>query len=462
MSRDGGAGLRRWAADLAMGARFAVSGGREGWARTVLTAVGVGLGVAVLLVAASVPYMNASHDARADARQGKVAGRSDHSLLVLTADGEYHGTDVLGRLLQPDGVHPAHPPGVRALPGPGEMVVSPALNRLLASPDGALLRKRLPWRVTGLVGNAGLLGPQELVYYAGADHLTTGDAGRALRFGRFGDAGGHHPVDPMLVLLIVVVCVVLLLPVAAFVAAAVRFGSERRDRRLAALRLIGADARMTRREAAGEAAVGALFGLLVGAAVFLPLRWSAHGVRLFGMSWFSSDVRPDGWLVLLILAGVPATAVAVSLLAMRGVAVEPLGVVRRPVPRRRRVWWRLVPTVAGLALLAPLARRPGRGLRRADVPDRGRHRAGADRGDRAAAVAAGVGGAPDACRRGAAATRRAAAATGQRHRRAGRQRHHDRRGRGRRRARRRADRARDPAQHAGAVAHDAPEGLRTE
>ncbi|RSN19316.1 hypothetical protein DL990_41190, partial [Amycolatopsis sp. WAC 01416] len=33
-------GPARWAADLATGARFSVSGGRESWARTVLTAVG--------------------------------------------------------------------------------------------------------------------------------------------------------------------------------------------------------------------------------------------------------------------------------------------------------------------------------------------------------------------------------------------------------------------------------------
>ena len=354
MSRDGRTGLRRWAADLAMGARFAVSGGREGWARTVLTAVGVGLGVAVLLVAASVPHMSAAHDSRTDARQGKEAGKSDHSLLVLPTHGEYHGTDITGTLLQPDGAHPVRPPGVREVPAPGRMVVSPALKQLLATDDGALLRKRLPWRITGTVGDAGLRGPAELLYYAGADDLQTGEASRVLRWGQFGRTGLDQPLDPALVLLIVVVCVVLLLPVAAFVAAAVRFGGERRDRRLAALRLVGADARMTRRVAAGEAATGSLLGLLAGAAAFLPLRWSANSVTLFGMSWFPTDVRPDGWLVLLILLGVPAAAVAVSLLAMRGVAVEPLGVVRRSVPRRRRLWWRLVPTGAGLALLAPL------------------------------------------------------------------------------------------------------------
>ena len=35
-----------WLRDLGIGMRFAAAGGREGWARTALTAVGVGLGVA--------------------------------------------------------------------------------------------------------------------------------------------------------------------------------------------------------------------------------------------------------------------------------------------------------------------------------------------------------------------------------------------------------------------------------
>ena len=42
--------LRVWARDLGLGARFAFGGGREGWTRTLLTGLGVGLGVALLLI----------------------------------------------------------------------------------------------------------------------------------------------------------------------------------------------------------------------------------------------------------------------------------------------------------------------------------------------------------------------------------------------------------------------------
>ena len=52
----------------------------------------------------------------------------------------------------------------------------------------------------------------------------------------------------------------------------------------------------------------------------------------------------------------PAAAVLVSLLALRRVVAEPLGVVRRTEStRRRRLWWRLLLPAVGLLALAPAA-----------------------------------------------------------------------------------------------------------
>ncbi|EST36971.1 hypothetical protein N566_15575, partial [Streptomycetaceae bacterium MP113-05] len=339
-----------------MGARFAVGGGREGWTRTVLTALGVGLGVTVLLIAASVPNMIGAREARTDARENygfsEQIEKSDRSALYLTTDTTYRSERVRGRLLQADGDHPPVPPGISRLPGPGEMVVSPALGDLLASPEGELLRERLPYDTVGVVAKDGLAGPGELTYVAGSDELAGVD--NAYRIDRFDKVGPPEPLHPVLLLLLVVICVVLLLPVAAFMGAAVRFGSEGRDRRLAALRLVGTDSRATRRIAAGEAATAALLGLLVGAGVFLALRPAMSGLRMQELSVFTSDVMPDPLLLVLVALAVPGCAVLVTLLALRGVVIEPLGVVRKSEPRRRRLWWRLIPPVLGIGLLAPL------------------------------------------------------------------------------------------------------------
>ncbi len=57
------------------------------------------------------------------------------------------------------------------------------------------------------------------------------------------------------------------------------------------------------------------------------------------------------------MLAVPAAAVGITLLALRRIVVEPLGVVRRASRTRRRIWWRLALPVAGLLLLLPLLRR---------------------------------------------------------------------------------------------------------
>ncbi len=353
--------LPQWSRDLGMGARFAMTGGREAWVRVLLTAVGVGLGVALLLLTTSIPSaLSSRHDRERDRNdmtfRSTVMKRSDRTLLVGSTDTTYRSADVRGRLLRPEGDRAPLPPGLRTFPHPGEMVVSPALDRLLKSADGALLRDRLPYRVTGTIADSGLIGPHELAYYAGSDSLSVAGkpSGRIERIDAFGSKSPSESMDPVLLLLILIVFVVLLMPVGVFIAAAVRFGGERRDRRLAALRLVGADGRMTRRVAAGEAMAGALLGLVLGAGFFLLGRQLAGLIDLFEISVFPGDLSPAPALVALVAVSVPAAAVGVTLFALRGVVIEPLGVVRTARPPKRRLWWRLLLPLGGLALLYPM------------------------------------------------------------------------------------------------------------
>lgn len=345
-----------WLRDLGLGIRFAAGGGREGWVRTLLTAVGVGLGVALLLTAASVPHMLDERSARDQARSetripespDASAKKSDSTVLRIEASTEFRDRTITGFLMRADGSHPAVPPGITAFPAPGEMVVSPALGDFLDSPDNKLLRERLPYKVTGTIAQAGLRSPGELWFYAGSDTLTTAAGG--YRIAGYGNPGPTDPMPPMLIVLIIMVCVVLLAPVAIFIATAVRFGGDRRDRRLAALRLVGTDIRMTRRIAAGEALFGSVLGLVIGLAMFLVGRRFVGHVEVWDASVFPSDLAPDARLSVLIALAVPLTALLVTLAAMRSVVIEPLGVVRDSRSRGRRLWWRLLLPVAGLAV----------------------------------------------------------------------------------------------------------------
>ncbi|MFI5763959.1 ABC transporter permease [Streptomyces sp. NPDC051563] len=353
--------FRVWLRDLGLGVRFAFGGGRQGWTRTLLTGLGVGLGVALLLVTSAVPGALAARDARGAARQTFTSPTAEqpgrNTLLITDANQTYRAYGVDGRLVQPEGPDAPLPPGVKKLPGAGELVVSPALDRLMKRGEGKLLRDRLDGKIIATIGEAGLVGPGDLYFYAGSDRLAElrNEAPNYIeRITAFENSAEKEGLDPVLTLLVVLTFVALLMPVAVFIGAAVRFGGDRRDRRLAALRLVGADGRMVRRIAAGEAAAGSLIGLALGTGFFLAARQLAPAMDLYQRSVFPSDLNPAPWLAVLIAIAVPAAAVAVTLFALRGVVIEPLGVVRTATPGRRRIWWRLLLPLAGLGLLAPL------------------------------------------------------------------------------------------------------------
>ncbi|MDH6115067.1 ABC-type antimicrobial peptide transport system permease subunit [Kitasatospora sp. MAP12-15] len=343
----------RWAGDLLLGLRLAVTGGWDGVVRTLLTAVSVGLGVAMLLLASSFPVMKHHRDDRihaiADMLFADGAPRSDHSLLITDLSTTYHGRAVRGRAVQPEGPAAPLPPGLNAYPAPGQLLVSPALADLLRSPDGRLLQERIGRPIAGRIGNAGLVGPGDYAFYLGSDQLA-GDP-TALRLDHFGGDLPKTPIPPLLVFLSVAGVVILLTPVAVFLAAGVRFGGEARDRRLAALRLVGADQASTARIAAGESLAGALVGLALGAVFFLVGARLIELITIAGISVFAVDVVPDPLIAVPALLAVLVLAVVVTLATMRRISVEPLGVVRAGRARKRRLWWRVALSLLGTALL---------------------------------------------------------------------------------------------------------------
>ncbi len=355
------AGTRGSFRDLAMGVRFAVTGGREGWVRLLLTAVGVGLGWPCC---SSPPHCRTRsrcggdrEEARLDHTYSQTAmPKADNTLVIADIDTTYREKDVRGRLMEPEGARAPLPPGVDRFPAVGEMVVSPALKELLTSGGGKLLRERLPYRIVGTIGESGLIGSAELAYYAGADGLATKIDGSSVARNR--PLRQSNPTtersDPVLVLLSLVVFVVSdrrwpcssRRPCGSAVSGATA-GSPQ-------LRLIGSDGAMTRRIAAGEALAGALLGLVLGAGFFLVGRQAAGSAVVLDVSVFPSYLNPSPLLAVLVAVAVPAAAVLVTLFALRGVVIEPLGVVRTARPARRRLWWRLLLPLAGLAMLYPM------------------------------------------------------------------------------------------------------------
>jgi hypothetical protein len=347
-------GWRDGVSDLLFGARLAMAGRRTGWVRMLLTAGGTAIGVCVLLFAASIPHVLSAHEARITASAYAMDGPAIPGvapLQLIQGRDVYRGQAVDLTFVRATGPTAPVPPGLSRVPGPGEAVYSPALATLLASREGALLRPRFPGRQIGIIGNAGLISPRELTAWigTGGSGFAPGTFANVYRFGDRDASSG--PLPPLLWALLVVGIIVLLFPIVVFVVTCSRLSGSQRDRRLAAIRLVGATAGQARLIAAGEALVAAPVGLLLGAGLFLALRPIAERQELLGLSPFARDIVPGWPLALLIAVAVPVLAVVAALVGLRRTLIEPLGVVRDARPRGMRFWWRVVPPLAGLPLL---------------------------------------------------------------------------------------------------------------
>lgn len=138
-------------------------------------------------------------------------------------------------------------------------------------------------------------------------------------------------------------------PVVVLVATAARLSASVRDRRLASLRLIGLPPPSTRLVAAVEVGVATLAGALVGVLAYLATRSLLPSVRFDGLVVATESAG------VMETVGAPVVVLVVSVVVAqaptRGRTGQALASMR-PAEVRRVPWWRVVPVLAGLALLA--------------------------------------------------------------------------------------------------------------
>jgi hypothetical protein len=246
---------------IRLGLRLTLNGGREAVIRLVLTGLAVALGAGMLLVTlACINAVNSQNgryswvNTGGDQTTPVVEGTAAHDPIwwLLTAD-EVH-RQVVGRVdVAATGPNPPVPPGLPALPGPGEYYASPAMAHLLATLPPAQLGDRYPGRLVGTIGPAGLPGPESLVVVIGrtegdlsrrdgaelVDHISTVSPSSCSGPQCYAVGIDANGID----LVLAVTAAALLFPVLIFIGSASRLATARREQRFAAMRLVGATPR---------------------------------------------------------------------------------------------------------------------------------------------------------------------------------------------------------------------------
>jgi len=132
--------------------------------------------------------------------------------------------------------------------------------------------------------------------------------------------------------------VLLVVPLLVLMGAAARLGLARRDRRLAALRLVGASSRQVVAVVAAEAGAIALLGAVAGAVAYALLLPLANRVSFGGGTWFPSDLWVGPTVLVATLLAIMLGGVVSAVSTLRRVVVSPLGVTQRHAPRTRQLW----------------------------------------------------------------------------------------------------------------------------
>jgi hypothetical protein len=238
------------------------------------------------------------------------------------------------------------PPGLSDAPQPGDVFVSPALARLVASDPVVAARFGSS---AGILGDDALEHPGELVAVEGhaPDDAAVVDP-VVVPVGRTAfvadpvaiDGFNTHRPDRNLLagyrLLLAIATVLVVVPALTVAGGAARLLARRRAERLSILRLLGARPSQVAVIAAMETALVACAGAVVGIALgvgLLPLL--ARVPVAGGRSFAGSLVPPASWCVAMAVA-VPLVVVASTLTALRPVIRDPLATVRRSQPGRAR------------------------------------------------------------------------------------------------------------------------------
>lgn len=342
--------------DGALGMRLAGAGGRAGLIRMMLMATGSAAAVVVVLTSFGLARVVDQQDSRAQHIAANVAASVDSGgpNAIFIAD-SWDGREMRRVVLASDLDDVPTPPGLERLPKAGEVMMSPALEKLAASEP--LVDARYPQVRGPRIESDGLIAPDQLLAYTGATADQLGPY--SSRVESFGNPSASSRLDPRAARTIALLITLLLIaPVIMFMAVCGRLSANSRTQRLAALRLLGLTRRRTQLVNATEIGITAAAGSVTGWLLWTAWIRLQPEARIGVFAWYSTDIGLPPLQQIATIAGLVMLSVTVAAIASRDAIANPSRT-RRDRSSRHVSPWRLAPLVAGGVVLVVAHRRAG-------------------------------------------------------------------------------------------------------
>ncbi|WP_042391932.1 FtsX-like permease family protein [Streptacidiphilus carbonis] len=340
---------------LRLGLRLSLQGGREALVRLAAIVAAVALGVAVVLsiLADYRGYQTLMDRQCWECTHGtavsSTAAIPGSGTLWNVSDDYFHGKTVERLDVAPLGPDAPTIPGLRQLPGAGQFVVSPALAALLRTVPADQLGDRFPGTQSGLIGDAALTGPEQLVVVVGHTPAQLAADSGTEYVTRVATKHSDISTSNIYQYGFRLGTIAVLFPLLILISTATRLAAARREERYAAMRLVGATPRQINVIASVDSAVGALLGTLLGIGVFQLIRSGVNDLAVTGSRFFPAVVHPTAADYAAVVVVVPLASATAALWSLRRVRVSPLGTSRRATPPAPGAW-RLAPLLLGLVI----------------------------------------------------------------------------------------------------------------
>ena len=258
-------------------------------------------------------------------------------------------------------------------PGPGEYYLSRALADAVAQypDDNILARFGKNTKYLGVLPSEYTASPDALMMVRGAsaEEVAASDdvakaQGQASYFANVyrTDANGlksNIGLDPISIITFGVGGAILLFPIVIFVSVATQLGAAQREKRYAALRLIGATKRQVTRILLLESLLASVAGVVIGLGAFWLLQAPLQQFKMDGMRFNPGDLALTAGQYALIIGLTLGLTTFVNWRRMRRAQISPLGVSRSIEKVKKLRGWRALVPAAGIAIFAWLSSKPG-------------------------------------------------------------------------------------------------------